>query len=83
MEILDKETQLIAVEKVLEKMQKAEECVNSWNSSWWEQCLDAYSMSLYYTGMADVQDIEKDIIININYQMFITLKIEQENHLEK
>jgi len=59
MEILDKENQLIAVEKVLEEMQKAEECVNSWNSSWWEQCLDAYSMSLYHTGMADVQDIEK------------------------
>ena len=59
MEILDKENQLIAVEKVLEEMQKAEECVNSWNSSWWEQCLDAYSMSLYHTGMADVQDIEQ------------------------
>lgn len=59
MEILDKENQLIAVEKVLEEMQKAEECVNGWNSSWWEQCLDAYSMSLYHTGMADVQDIEK------------------------
>lgn len=59
MEILDKETQLIAVEKVLEEMKKAEEFVNSWNSSWWEQCLDAYSMSLYHTGMADVQGIEK------------------------
>lgn len=59
MESLDKESQLIAVEKVLEEMQKAEKCVNSWNASWMEQCLDAYSMSLYHTGMGRVRDIEE------------------------
>lgn len=59
METLNNDIQIIAVKKVLEEMQKAEEVVNDWNVSWWEQCLDAYSMSLYYTGMADVQDIEK------------------------
>lgn len=56
---LDKERQIIAVEKVLEEMKKAEEFVSSWDASWLEQCLDAYSLSLYNTGMGDVQDIEE------------------------
>ena len=59
MEILDKESQLIAVEKVLEEMQKAEECVKSWNASWWEQLLDAHCLPLHYEiGEADVRDME-------------------------
>ena len=60
MEILDKESQLIAVEKVLEEMQKAEECVKSWNASWWEQLLDAHCLPLHYEiGEADVRDMER------------------------
>lgn len=31
------EIQMIAVEKVLEEMKKAEEFVMQWNSSWYEQ----------------------------------------------
>ena len=60
MEFLDKENQLIAVEKVLEEMQKAEECVKSWNASWWEQLLNAHCLPLHYNvGEADVRDMEK------------------------
>jgi len=60
MEILDKETQLIAVGKVLEEMQKAEEYVNSWNASWWEQLLDAHCLPLHHEiGEADVRDMER------------------------
>ncbi len=59
MENLDEETQLIAVEKVLDEMQKVEEFVGAWNASWWEQCLDAYSIPLYNTERYVVQDIEK------------------------
>lgn len=59
MELLDKETQQEAVERVLEEMRMASEFVESWNAAWWEQCLDAYSESLYNIGMGDVQDIEK------------------------
>lgn len=60
MEILDKESQLIVVEKVLEEMQKAEECVKSWNASWWEQLLDAHCLPLHYEiGEADVRDMER------------------------
>ena len=44
MEILDKETQLIAVGKLLEEMQKTEEYVKNWNASWWEQLLDAHCL---------------------------------------
>ena len=32
--ILNQETQMVAVEKVLEEMQKAEEYVRNWNASW-------------------------------------------------
>lgn len=60
MEILDNETQLIAVEKVLEEMQKAEEYVTNWNASWWEQLLDAHCLPLHYEiGEADVRDMER------------------------
>ena len=60
MEILDKESRLIAVEKVLEEMQKAEECVKNWNASWWEQLLDAHCLPLHYEiGEADVRDMER------------------------
>ena len=60
MEILDKEIQLIAVKKVLEEMQKAEEYVKGWNASWWEQLLDAHCLPLHYEiGEADVRDMER------------------------
>lgn len=60
MEILDKENQIIAVEKVLEEMQKAEEYVKDWNASWWEQLLDAHCLPLHYeVGEADVRDMER------------------------
>lgn len=59
MENLDKETQIIAVEKVLEEMQRIEEFVTCWKAVWWEQCLDAYCKDLYHTGPAVVQDLER------------------------
>ena len=59
MEFLDKENQLIAVEKVLEEMQKAEECVKSWNASWQVQLLNAHCLPLHYeVGEADVRKME-------------------------
>ena len=59
MEKLDKELQIIAVEKVLEEMQKAEEYVKNWNASWYEELLDAYCLTLHYgIGEADVRDME-------------------------
>lgn len=36
--------QMIAVEKVLEKMKKTEEFVNNWNASWYEQLLNAHCL---------------------------------------
>jgi len=60
METLDNETQMIAVEKVLEEMQKAEEYVKNWNACWYEQLLDAHCLPLYYEiGEADVRDMER------------------------
>ena len=59
MEKLDKELQMIAVEKVLEEMQKAEEYVKNWNASWYEELLDAHCLTLHYgIGEADVRDME-------------------------
>ena len=59
MEQLDKEMQMIAVEKVLEEMQKAEEYVKSWNASWYEELLDAHCLALHYgIGEASVRDLE-------------------------
>jgi len=48
METLDDETQMIAVERVLEEMQKAEEYVKDWNACWYEQLLDAHCLPLHY-----------------------------------
>ncbi len=59
MERLDRETQLFAVEKVLEEIKRAENYLRDWNVGWYEQYLDAYSTSLYNTGMADVEAIER------------------------
>lgn len=60
MENLDKETQTIAVKKVLEEIQKAEEYVKSWNASWYEQLLDAHCLSLNYKiGEDDIRDMER------------------------
>jgi len=60
MENLNKETQIIAVEKVLEEMQKAEEYVKSWNACWYERLLDAHCLPLHYEiGEADVWNIER------------------------
>ena len=57
--ILDQETQMVAVEKVLEEMQKAEEYVRNWNASWMETCLDANCMSLYRKERRVLRDIER------------------------
>jgi len=60
MENLDNETQMIAVEKVLEEMKKAEEYVKSWKACWYEQLLDAHCLPLHYEiGEADVRDMER------------------------
>ena len=60
MEQINEEMQIIAVEKVLEEMKKAEEFVMQWNSSWYEQLLDAHCLPLHYEiGEADVRDMEK------------------------
>ena len=41
-------------------MQKAEECVKSWNASWWEQLLNAHCLPLHYeVGEADVRKMER------------------------
>lgn len=55
MEILNKWYQTLAVQKVLEEMEKAEEILNSWNTNWTERCLDAYSDNDIY----NVKEIEK------------------------
>ena len=60
MEQINEEMQMIAVEKVLEEMKKAEEFVMQWNSSWYEQLLDAHCLPFHYElGEADVRDIER------------------------
>lgn len=60
MDNLDKETQLIAVKKVLEEMKYAEEYVKVWNASWLEQLLDAHCLPLhYYIGERDVREMER------------------------
>ncbi len=60
METLDNETQMIAVEKVLEEMQKAEEYVKNWNACWYERLLDAHCLPLHCEiGEADVRDMER------------------------
>lgn len=56
---LTKEEIIIAVEKVLKEMERAEEFVTCWKTSWREQCLDAYCMDLFHTGPAVVQDLER------------------------
>ena len=56
---LDKENQLIAVEKVLEEMALAKEYVAGWNTGWTEQLLDAHCPKLHRgIGEADVRDME-------------------------
>lgn len=60
MEQINEETQMIAVEKVLEEMKKAEEFIMQWNSSWYEQLLDAHCLPLHYElGEADVRKMER------------------------
>ena len=60
MEQINEEKQMIAVEKVLEEMKKAEEFVMQWNSSWYEQLLDAHCLPFHHElGEADVRDMER------------------------
>lgn len=60
MKKINEKLQMIAVEKVLEEMKKAEQFVMQWNSSWCEQLLDAYCLPFHYElGEADVRDIER------------------------
>lgn len=59
MENLEKETQIIAVEKVLEEMKKVEEFVTTWRAFWWEQCSNAYSEKLSHNEMyVSLSDLE-------------------------
>lgn len=56
----NKEMQVIAVEKVLEEMRRAEEFVMKWNASWYEQLLDAHCVSLHSEiGEFDVRKMER------------------------
>lgn len=60
MEKISEELQILAVEKVLEEMKKAEEFVSTWNASWYEQLLNAHCLPLHYEiGEADVRDMEQ------------------------
>lgn len=60
MEKISEELQILAVEKVLEEMKKAEEFVSNWNASWYEQLLNAHCLPLHYEiGEADVRDMEQ------------------------
>lgn len=58
MENLEQKTQMIVVKKVLEEMQKAEQYVEAWNASWYEQLLDAHLPLHYEICDADVRDME-------------------------
>ena len=60
MEEINKDIQLVAVEKVLEEMKKAEKFVIKWNSSWYEQLSDAYCLPFRNElDIEDVKDIER------------------------
>ncbi len=60
MENLDNKNQLIAVKKVLEELKKAEKIVKSWNTSWYEQLLNAHCLPLHYEfGEANVWELER------------------------
>lgn len=60
MDQINKEMQVIAVEKVLEEMRRAEEIVMKWNASWYEQLLNAHCVSLHSEiGEFDVRKMEK------------------------
>ena len=57
--MLDSTMQLIALEKVLEEMSKAEEYAATWKASWYEQRLDAYSDDLYGMSEMDLEEFQK------------------------
>ena len=48
MVFLNSENQMLAIEKVLEEMQKAEETINSWNAMWWEEYVDCVLPQEYF-----------------------------------
>ena len=57
---LSKEEQLIAVPKVLEEMQYAQNFLSSWNLGWWEQLGNAYCLPIYEeVDRSDVLDMER------------------------
>lgn len=58
---LTEEKQQLAVKKVLEEMEHAEEyALKIWNANWWEQYVDAYCLLLYYQICeADVREMER------------------------
>lgn len=67
MDQINKEMQVIAVEKVLEEMRRAEEIVMKWNASWYEQLLNAHCVSLHSEiGEFDVRKMEKNMNLDIN-----------------
>lgn len=62
MKNLDRETQIIAVEKVLEEMKVAEEFLLKQGACWMEQCLDARTKNdMYY--IRDIQEKYNDYYV--------------------
>ena len=57
--MLEIDKQIIAVKKVQEEMEMAEEYLKKWDASWCEQLLDAYCLPLHFEiGESDVRDME-------------------------
>lgn len=52
METLDKNTQLIAVEKILKEMKSAEQVLLTWNAHWWENYKNCVFPSEYFDLMS-------------------------------
>ena len=52
MENLDRNTQIIAVEKVIDEMQHAEKILNSWNAFWWEEYQNVVLPQEYFDAFA-------------------------------
>ena len=59
MENLDKETQMIAVKKVLEEMKMAEDFINNWKVAWWETYENAVLPHEYFEWMFLMEDARK------------------------
>ena len=51
--VLERENQIIAVEKVREEIKHAEEILNSWNAFWWESYEDCFLPQEYFDSVID------------------------------